>query len=418
VTSINPYAVLSLITMVTYLLLISFVLLRTRFNETRNLSLAIMFTLVWWSLGEAIMRLTPDEGVALAADRIFENIGSTYIGAVTLHFALVLTNHLKGMKDSSVYVAIYLVPIFTSAIRAATNVVVSGVSYEYWGYAEVQTGLGSIIYSTMIVVFFLITLYVLIIHLRNVEGKTRKAYQLLIAGLTIPLAIGFATDAILPNLGIKFPEMAMTATILLAITLALAIRDLEAFEIVPVKETGKDGKEGKPKRSPIILPMGKIYYIDEHKAEASLKAFASLIYSGRPGFALIRMSPKRFREITGLEKTPVIWLASQEVPDERVINPSAIPRLYATITEFLTSTKNPVILIEGIETMIFVNNFREVMGFLSSIYERISMTDGVLIIPISKATVAEPEWALLTKHMEDLSHAMMVGGMAPGPEKK
>jgi hypothetical protein len=389
--------------MAVFLLLICYVLLRMRFNETRNMSIAIMLTLVWWSLGEAIMRITPDAGVALAADRIFVNIGSTYIGAVTLHFALVLTNHLKGMKDSSVYISIYIVPIFSSVIRAATNMVVIGVKLEYWGYTEIQSGLGSIMNGISIVLFFIITFYVLFTHLKDVEGKTKRAYRLLIASLMVPVAVGFTTDVVLPNLGFNIPEMAMTATILFAISLAVAIRNLEAFEIVPVKEKGRDGKDGKPKRSPFILPTGKIYYLDEHKPEASLRAFASLVYSGRRGLALVRMNPRKFRELTSLETTPVIWLSSQEAPGERTINPSAIPRLFTTINEFLTSAKDPVILIEGIETMIFTNNFREVMGFLSQMYERISVAEDIMIIPISKATVSEGEWALMTKHMDDLT---------------
>jgi len=403
VATINPFVIPTIITMVSFILLVSYVLFWTRSNEARNLAIAIMFTLICWAVGEAIMRITTDEGIALVADRILVTIGATFIGALTLHFVLVLTDRLKGIRDSSFYVGYYFIPSFISVLRAGTNAVVVGIDLKYWGYDEVQSGLGSFLYNVLMLLYFIFVLFFLFTTLRKSEGKTKRAYWLLIVGQIIPLVIVFATDAILPLLGTNLPDMAMTATLFFAIMLTIAIRYLEAFEIVPVKEKGRDAREGKPKRSPFIVPTGKIYYIDEHKPDASLRAFASLVYSGRRGLALVRMNPRKFRELTGLETTPVIWLSSQEGPGERAINPSAIPRLFTTINEFLTSAKDPVILIEGIETMIFTNNFREVMGFLSQMYERISVAEDIMIIPISKATVNESEWALMTKHMDDLT---------------
>ena len=403
--SVNFYAIPSLLTTIIFLLLIGYSVLRLRNNEIRNLSLIIMITLIWWSTGEAVMRLTTDEGIALIASHILISIGSVFIGVVTLHFTLVLTGHFKDIKDSSIYVGFYTLPIFVTVIRASTNAVVVGVKLEYWGYTEVQSDLGGMIYGIMIVVTFFMSFYVLIQHLRTVEGKTQRAYKLLLAGFMIPLAIGFTTDTLLPILGVKLPEMAMTATLIYATMLIIAIKDIDAFEIIPVKEQWKDGKE--LEKASFDLRPGKIYYLDEPRGEVSLKAFVSSIHSGHPGLAVVRMSPKKFREVTGLEKTPIIWLASQEVPEEHIINPSAIPRISSAITEFLTSGKEPVIYLEGLETLVFINNFREIMGFMSFIYERISISEGIMIVPISRSTMVEPEWAMLTRQMEDLSLAMM-----------
>lgn len=232
-------------------------------------------------------------------------------------------------------------------------------------------------------------------------------FLLLFIGILIPIIVSISVDVILLNIGIMVPEVSVLCILFYIIALIITLDREKIFEIIPVREYSENHKKEiiKDADTPMMISLspGKIYFIDEIKPELSIRAFVDLIHSGYLGLGIIRITPARFRELTGLQKTPLIWLSSQEAPNEKAINPNAIARLFATISDYLKTAERPLILIEGIETLIFVNNFRGIMGFISSVYEKVAVSQGIVIIPISKSTMDPNEWTLLTKNMDDLA---------------
>jgi sensor domain CHASE-containing protein len=180
---------------------------------------------------------------------------------------------------------------------------------------------------------------------------------------------------------------------------------LESLNIIPVHEIttmiGKPGPSGILLKTPDLQP-GKIYFVDEKKADLVFRIFNSMLGKGYEGLCVTRMAPKKVREEAYLEKTPIVWLSTTASGDEKTIDPSAIARIHSTVQEFLTAAKQPIILIEGVEYLIFVNNFRYVLTMLHSLYERTVSSNGILLLVLSKQTMTPAEWSLLTKDMEEI----------------
>ena len=383
-----------------------YLLLRVRRSEARDVVLLNLSFITAWAIGEFLMRIAPDENLAFIGSRVFLNIGIGLLGPTTLYMVLLITEYVKPLKGISLFIYIYLLPLWIIVIRAGTNWIQTGVTLFSWGYTDETEGPLSVPYYIYIVSFFFVALAILGRHYMRSEGRIKQISLLLFIGTVIPLALTILTDVVLTSINIDVPGVSVPSCIIYVIAFIIALNKYEIFEIKPVSEKQSiTAGKGKSKEEAVFkdLPGGKMYYISESKPDTSVKVFSSLVSHGRQGLGIVRISPQKFRELTGLEKTPVVWLSSQEGQSVTTINPSAISRIYVTVAEFLKSAERPVILLEGIEALIFTNNFREIMGFISSVYEKVSVSEGVIIVPISRPTLNEAEWSLLTRHMDDLA---------------
>jgi hypothetical protein len=383
-----------------------YLLLQVKRTEARDVIILATSFANAWAVGEFLMRVSDDATLSNIGSRLFLNAGIGLLGPTTLYMVMLLTERMKPIKGISVFIAFYMVPIWVIAARASTDWVQVGVTKNYWGYSDVLSGPLNNIYYLLMVSYFIIALGLLAKRYAASEGKNKQIALLVFVGIFIPVVITISTDIVLPAMDIHVPELVVPAMIIYIGALYISYKKYELFEVKPVseKKITNDKKDTLVTKELVKdLPGGKIYYLAETKPDVSVMVFASLVSHGRQGLGIIRISPQKFRELSGLEKTPVIWLSSQESDKIKTINPSAISRLFVTVSEFLKTADRPIILLEGIEALIFTNNFREVMGFVSSVYEKVSISDGVLIIPISRPTLNETEWTLLTRHMEDLA---------------
>jgi sensor domain CHASE-containing protein len=180
---------------------------------------------------------------------------------------------------------------------------------------------------------------------------------------------------------------------------------LESLNIIPVQESNINKEElnasGVAFKFP-VLHTGRIYFVDEPKPDIIFKVFYSALANGSQGLCLTRIAPKKVREAANLEKTPIVWLSTTAIAEEKTIDPSSIARINSTVQEFLNTAKQPVILIEGLEYLIFVNNFRFVLTMLHSIYEKTITSKGIILLSLSKPAMTPPDWVLLTKDMEEI----------------
>jgi len=195
---------------------------------------------------------------------------------------------------------------------------------------------------------------------------------------------------------------------------------LESLDIIPVQEVQL--KKGEADPSEVLfkisnLQSGKVYFIDEPKADKVFRVFYSLLGNGHQGLCVTRMVPKKVREAAHLEKTPIVWLSTTSIPEEKTLDPSSIARIHATIQEFLSAAKQPVVLLEGLEYLIFVNNFRFVLTMLHSLYERAVSSGGIILIVVSKQTMVPADWYLLTKDMEEIGSTLSQGHNTLGGAK-
>lgn len=136
-----------------------------------------------------------------------------------------------------------------------------------------------------------------------------------------------------------------------------------------------------------VMEQGVTYLIKEPKPDDSLKVFASLVKNGPRGFCITRVHPKRIRKRFELGDTPILWITTSEVPDEKCVHPSDLAKLNMAINEMLKSQENLVILLEGIEYLVTYNGFDSILRFVQVINDRIMVTNSRFMITLDPATL-------------------------------
>jgi hypothetical protein len=136
-----------------------------------------------------------------------------------------------------------------------------------------------------------------------------------------------------------------------------------------------------------LMEQGVTYLIKEPKPDDSLKVFATLVKNGQRGFCITRVHPKRIRKRFELGDTPILWITTSEVPDEKCVHPSDLAKLNMAINEMLKSQENLVILLEGIEYLVTYNGFDSILRFVQFINDRIMVTNSRFMITLDPATL-------------------------------
>ncbi len=155
-----------------------------------------------------------------------------------------------------------------------------------------------------------------------------------------------------------------------------------------------------------VMEQGVTYLIKEPKPDNSLALFASLIKQGATGFCITRVHPKRIRKRFDLSDTPMLWITTSEVPDERCVHPSDLAKLNMAINDALKKHENLVLLLEGIEYLITYNGFDSILRFVQVINDHIMVTSARFIITLDPATLDTGSLHILERDLmplEDLS---------------
>ncbi len=110
-------------------------------------------------------------------------------------------------------------------------------------------------------------------------------------------------------------------------------------------------------------------------------------------------SPIEIRLKYALQTTPIFWV-SNHGPES--ISPIDLELIADIINKFLKQSKNPVVLLDGIEHLIFENGFAPVLRFLRDMGEWMVLQNAILILPVNPMALEEKELALMERNMKDL----------------
>lgn len=168
------------------------------------------------------------------------------------------------------------------------------------------------------------------------------------------------------------------------------------YRFIPVKPIAE--KIEKESESKHFLEKGHSYLINEEKPIKSNEIFLDLVMHGAYGLYITRRNPEEIRKKYGLEKTPIIWLTREKTINNSV-DPRNIVELSHTIKEFIKKTDDGVVLLDGIEYLIIQNNFNEILKFIQSLEDAISLSNSRLIIPLDPSTIGQQELHLLKREM-------------------
>ena len=180
------------------------------------------------------------------------------------------------------------------------------------------------------------------------------------------------------------------------------------------------------------LMKGSSYLVKEPKAEFSFELFVSLV-KGRcsdcnyldsfpcesigcercellcpckvckhyraQGLCFTMHSPQEIRLRYALQTTPIFWISNH---GNQNINHMDIEVIADIIIKFLKQSKNPVVLLDGIEHLIFENGSAPVLRLLRDIEEWIILERAILILPVSPEAIEKKELALMERNMNEL----------------
>jgi len=180
------------------------------------------------------------------------------------------------------------------------------------------------------------------------------------------------------------------------------------------------------------LKRGSCYLLKEPKAEFSFAIFVSLVkgrcqdcdhqeafpcesigckrcalpctckgcnHARAQGLCFTMHSPLEIRLRYALQTTPIFWI-SNHGPES--ISPIDLELIADVINKFLKQSKNPVVLLDGIEHLIFENGSAPVLRFLRDVGEWMILQNAILILPINPVALEEKELALMERNMKNL----------------
>jgi hypothetical protein len=181
------------------------------------------------------------------------------------------------------------------------------------------------------------------------------------------------------------------------------------------------------------LARGSCYLILEPKAKFGFEIFASLVKgrctdcdhqeafpcesigcnrcslpctckgcrnSRAQGLCFTLRSPIETRMKYALQTTPIFWI-SNHGPEN--VSPVDLEIIADIISKFLKQSKNPVILIDGIEHLIFENGYSPVLKFLKDAAEAMVLQNAIMILPVNRTAIEPKELALMERSMKSLS---------------
>lgn len=180
------------------------------------------------------------------------------------------------------------------------------------------------------------------------------------------------------------------------------------------------------------LSRGSAYLVREKKPELSFQIFSSLVRGqcancGHPdafncesigcemctlkcpckscsqkraqGLCFTTLPPEQIRNRYVLQTTPIFWISRRGGSQTSVSNLEIMADVTA---RFLEKSHNPVVLLDGLELLVVMNGFAQVIRFLRDIMEMVFVCRGILIVPVNPSALSQREMALVERDMQEI----------------
>jgi hypothetical protein len=143
------------------------------------------------------------------------------------------------------------------------------------------------------------------------------------------------------------------------------------------------------------LKGGHMYLVKGKDVERSYILFADVVNQNTEGLLITRRIPPQIRAADKFPDVHAFWLSQKE--EENALYPTQLHKLAYIISEAVSSQKDPVILLDGLEYLIVHNKFDQVLKQLYIIREVLSRHGGILLIPLDPEAFSEKEMGFLEK---------------------
>ncbi len=224
---------------------------------------------------------------------------------------------------------------------------------------------------------------------RPQDHRSRIRSGLLLAGFAIPTLAGTVSEVFWPVLsgtGSRIGLGSAYTTIFLAFV-AYAIFRHGLLIIEPAVEIGEvHAKFGWEK--------GRNYLVLERGRRNSFTAFRELVQDA-PGLCVTAFPPQILAEQFSLERTPILWLSSQE-GYVWALRPTYLEvDVLQTILKFMKDNRGSVLLFDDVEYLMEVNGFKPVLRTVSTLASTASKYACTLIVSLDPDSVESSRVATL-----------------------
>jgi len=395
---LNLYAAFPLVTFIVSLAMGLYVLMKDPTDRLRRAFFMLTFWIFLATLGDFGRLITNNEELAIDFLHL-KWLGLAFLQSAVLDLVLMASVWVKRWDTKFIEVAIYAPALTTLALDSMGYLIV-GVEAKPWGFEAVY-GMGYIVWIVMWFTYIGISIAVLLMDLRTKDPVQRNLYTILLAGLLIPTVLE-SIAGILATSNV-IPELVLSALSMLGFLVFFrwAIYRKSIFALTPKKEVLK-GEAGAPE---LKLPPHHIYRVVGEPQAYTYGLFRDLVVSGLFGLIISRRPPNKIKEETCLIETPMVWISSTSKEGVRTVSPSEMGQIVALVKEFINKAEGTLILIDGIEFLIFQNGPKMVLNALFLLSEIASLHNTRIIIPLDPAAIDKPTLALLERETVDIKDA-------------
>jgi hypothetical protein len=331
------------------------------------------------------------------------------------NYALIASPRRKNLFLASYAISAIILSIFVFSIASATQ-----LGERYW----MSDDISMFFYFFMMAVFALSLLLGFIIYRTTEYCRGAAIYfscaiLILLGAYVVSVILGGGPDRwIYVNFGI-----------LAGVGLIAYLFATNKVQIVkPVQEILSVGAKSMYK-----LLSGRVYVVEEEKPRFAFELFSEILKrrcfdcmndesfacesldcrlcslpcpcreckqhkSRTQGLVITRKHPVEVRIDYMIQTTPIIWLTS--LPGKDNIDPSKLSLLTDIIINFIEKSQNGVVIVDGIEYLVTVNDFGRVIRSIDRWSEVVMANYSRLIISVNPKAFDRKELALLERNRE------------------
>lgn len=127
----------------------------------------------------------------------------------------------------------------------------------------------------------------------------------------------------------------------------------------------------------------------EREAQAR-SLFLSMFDAGLPTLAVVRTPPHRFRKLLGKD-VETVWLTTNRTQEGVCLNPSNITRLSMVLTEFFKQAPDGVVFFEGMEYLLSIVGFQNLLNLIQIINDKIALIEGTIYLILDIGVLDDKE---------------------------
>jgi hypothetical protein len=417
----------------------------------------LVLLLMGWAFSEIMMRSRSDEEIALLWSRLL------YLNAFFLPSAFLALSYIyTGGKKLSWIAVSYALGLPFIYLLFTENFVEKMIKIPHWGY-DVEIGS---LFSHFVVGYLLIICMGVLVLLRYYKQSSpleRQRLHFMLAGFLVSVILIGTTNLLSRMRDLPLPRMGSVFTLLATVSFAYGMVKYQLL-IVPIREKPRTtmdarcgalcslcssylnglcpscelGDQKLREDCPIYqcstergvlcndcslllectiyreycekcpfatdrygLKVRNSYLWEDADPQFAFEIFRDYTIRGSFGLLVTRDYPEKVAKRHNLINVNVLWL-SQIEEHERGIDPTNLPRLTYTVSQFIRQVPQSFVLLAGLEYLVVHNGFERVLKHLHMINDQVMTHNSRFLVVVDPKTVEPKELSLLEREMRPL----------------